>query len=326
MPFQTPILLITFNRPNHTQQVFDEIKKQKPVKLFVFQDGLRVGNILDIEKCKAVRTIFETQLDWDCELHTNFSSVNLGCGKGPSTGISWFFEHVEQGLIFEDDAVPNSDFFQYAEELLKRYKENVDIRAISSMKVDQKIYGDASYYFTMLNRNLCAWATWKRAWKDFDYYMEKTTGTDLKKALKKYRVTIRENDYWRERLDEIHTNRLNESSWDMQFVLSIWLNYGKGIAPNVNLSTNIGFDVEGTHTTSSDNPAANLQTYSILPLVHPDDLKMNRKSDLNYHKLYFQPLDYGISGIKRMPFRLNKKIKRYFGHEGSWIRKNNAIM
>ena len=93
--FKTPILLITFNRPDHTRQVFEAIKKQKPAQLFVFQDGAREGNAGDIEKCKAVRAIFDEELDWECELHTNFSTVNLGCGHGPSSAITWFFEHVE---------------------------------------------------------------------------------------------------------------------------------------------------------------------------------------------------------------------------------------
>ena len=45
--FQTPILLISFNRPVHTKQIFEEIKKLKPKYLFVFQDGERVSNVED---------------------------------------------------------------------------------------------------------------------------------------------------------------------------------------------------------------------------------------------------------------------------------------
>lgn len=318
--FTTPILLITFNRPKHTHHVWDAIKKQHPKHMYIFQDGPREGNKTDKEKCSAVRAIFDEPLDWDCEIKTFYSDVNLGCGKGPVTGISWFFENVEAGLIFEDDAVPHSDFFDYAAQLLDRYYNHAEIRAIGSMKIDRRQYGNSSYYFSMMNRNLCAWGTWRRAWKDFDYYLDNISIKELRKSLRKYSAGSKEILYWSERLQEIHSDRLNESSWDIQFLISIWLNKGMGICPNVNLSSNIGFDSEGTHTTNLDNPAANLETHPILPLTHPTKIKINRLSDLNYDKLYFQSVEYGWSGIKRFPFRMNKRVKLFLGKEGSWFK------
>lgn len=319
--FQTPILLITFNRPNHTRQVFDAIKKQCPKYLFIFQDGAREGNEADIEKCKEVRAIFEEPLDWDCELRTFFSDANLGCGRGPATGITWFFENVEQGIIIEDDAVPAPDFFKYAEILLDKYNHNNQIKVIGSMHLDGKRYGDDSYYFSMMNRNLCAWATWKRVWKDFDYYLNDVTVEELNKALKDYHISLREREYWCERLMEIHSGRLSENSWDIQFLMSVWFCKGIGICPNVNLSTNIGFDTEATHTINSDSKGANIITESILPIVHPSKILSNRCADLNYHKLYFQPMEYGLSGLKRLPYRINKRLKKLLKHQGSWIKK-----
>ena len=320
--FSTPILLITFNRPGHTQRVFDEIIKQRPKYLYIFQDGAREGNVNDIEKCTKVRALFDESIGWNCELHTFYLEINLGCGKGPVKGITWFFDQVEQGVILEDDAVPAPDFFLYAEDLLNRYKGNQQIKAIGSMHIDDKKQGDFSYYFSMMNRNLCAWATWKRAWSDFDYFMDKITVLQLRSALKKYNATKKEINYWCERLSEIHSNRLNESSWDMQFLMSIWLINGIGICPNVNLSTNIGFDTEGTHTKSSFSKAANVSIDSILPLKHPSKIIINRRADLNYHKLYFQPMEYGMTGLKRLPFRMNRRLKNLLKHQGPWIKKS----
>ena len=42
--FKTPILLITFNRPDHVRKVLIEIRKQQPSQLYVCQDGARDGN------------------------------------------------------------------------------------------------------------------------------------------------------------------------------------------------------------------------------------------------------------------------------------------
>lgn len=53
--FNTPILLITFNRPTHTRCVLERILEAKPQELYVFQDGARVGNENDVQKCTEVR-------------------------------------------------------------------------------------------------------------------------------------------------------------------------------------------------------------------------------------------------------------------------------
>ena len=55
--FTTPILLITFNRHNHTRRVLTEILKQEPMELYVCQDGPRVGNENDKIKCQEVRNV-----------------------------------------------------------------------------------------------------------------------------------------------------------------------------------------------------------------------------------------------------------------------------
>jgi hypothetical protein len=189
------------------------------------------------------------------------------------------------------------------------------------MHLDGNRYGDGSYYFSMMNRNLCTWATWKRVWTSFDYYLKDLTEYKLYKVLKNYNVRLKESEYWCARLKEIHSDRLGESSWDMQFLMSVWLNKGIGICPNVNLSINIGFDIEGTHTKNPDSKAANLSTGSILPIVHPSKILINRRADLNYHKQYFQPMEYGISGLKRLPFRINRRLKKLLNHQGPWVKK-----
>lgn len=325
--FNTPILLITFNRPDHVRKVLTEILKQEPQSLYVCQDGAREGNENDRIKCQKVcEVIFELTSAYKAshinfELHTLYQDKNLGCGPGPATGITWFFENVEQGIIIEDDAVPHPDFFGYAEELLVRYKDNTDVRAIGSMHLDNYAYGDGSYYFSMMNRTLCAWATWRRAWQDFDLYLRSVSREQLNKCLKAYGCSLRMREYWCERLEEVQYDAYHYSSWDQQFWMSIWLHQGKGIMPNVNLCSNIGFDVEGTHTTNSSSVAANCACQPILPLTHPSDMHIQKKADLRFQQLYFEPWNYGWLGFKRLPYRLNKRLKRFVGHKGSWLKK-----
>lgn len=315
----TPILLITFNRPSHTRKVLEVIRMQQPKQLFVFQDGARNNNENDIVKCPEVRNVVKELVDWDCNLQTYYSDVNLGCGPGPAAAITWFFEHVEEGIIIEDDAVPHSDFFEYTTILLEKYRNDDSVRAIGSMKLYDVVFGDGSYYFSMMNRTLCAWATWRRAWNYFDYEMKKYSINDLKSAMKKYGATMREIEYWQERLEEIHKDCLGGTSWDQQFWMIIWLTGGRGICPNSNLSTNIGFDEFGTHTTDSNNVGSERPLEPILPIIHPSQDKIQRKADLLFHKVYFNSYEYGTTGLKRLPYRLNKRLKKLLGHKGPWI-------
>lgn len=320
---KTPVLIITFNRPSHTRKVLEAIMQQNPEVLYVFQDGPRAKVLSsDLVKCNEVRGVIEELTKGTrVRLNTLYSDKNLGCGPGPMTALNWFFSENEYGIILEDDAVPHPDFFPYCEELLLKYKDDHEVRAIGSMHLDTITYGDGSYYFSMMNRTFCAWATWARAWKDFDLYHRDVTRKQFNQCLKAYGCGLRMREYWCDRLAEVQKDAYHNSSWDQQFWMSIWLHHGKGIMPNVNLSTNIGFGADATHTFSSRSIGSNRKSASIMPLRHPSSSKIQSKADWRFQAIYFDPSQYGWVGLKNFPFRLNKRIKRIVGHEGPWFRK-----
>lgn len=318
-----PVLLISFNRPSHTRKVLEAVLVHHPQELFLFQDGPRHNNPSDIGKCKEVRAVFDSFLESNPGIvhHSLFSEVNLGCGPGPAKAISWFFEHVDQGIILEDDAIPHPDFFPYAEELLERYKYDYSVYAIGSMNIDMHKWGDGSYYFSMMNRNLCAWASWKRAWDQFDIQLEDVSRRKMDRALRRYKCGKIERLYWLDRLDEVHKDCCGGKSWDMQFFMSIWLKRGKGIIPNVNLSSNIGTVDDATHRMAAGNLIDNIPTQPILPLVHPTTIEIQNRADREFHYRYFEPQKKNWPPMKKARFVINKTLKRLIGHQGPWIRK-----
>lgn len=314
-----PVLLITFNRPEQTRRVLAALREYSPERLFVFQDGAREGNATDAVGCEKVRQAVDEMVDWQCDLEKYYSEVNLGCGPGPASAISWFLDHFEEGIILEDDAVPHPDFFGFATELLERYRDDDSVMAIGSMQLEGRHYGDGSYYFSKMNHTLCAWATWRRAWKYFDIGLKDFSRRDLSRALRHYGARLREREYWCARLDEIHEDGLHNSSWDQQFWMSIWRRGGKGILPNVNLCSNVGFGEGATHTWKKNSPIARQKTYAILPLVHPSDCSIQRQADYDFQRTYFDPHNYGKTGRKNLPYRMNKRLKRLLHHEGPWL-------
>ena len=85
------VLLLFFARPDHFEKVFKEVKKARPSKLYLYQDGPREGRPDDIEKIKACREIAEN-IDWDCEIHTNYQEKNVGCDPSEYISQKWMFE------------------------------------------------------------------------------------------------------------------------------------------------------------------------------------------------------------------------------------------
>lgn len=318
----TPILLIAFNRPDHTRRVLEAIMSAQPQDLYVFQDGARECNGRDAVRCEEVREVIEALTSGrGSAIHTFYSGGNLGCGPGPAAALDWFFENEEIGIVLEDDAVPHPDFFHFAEELLLKYKDDQSVCAIGSMNVDTRKWGSGSYYFSMMNRNLCAWATWRRAWERFDLRMLDVSRHELSKALRWYGCGVLEREYWCDRLDEVHKDGCSGRSWDMQFFMSIWLHHGKGIIPNVNLSSNIGTVGEATHVMQMGNLIDNVPTHPVMPLIHPSSCEIQREADREFHFRYFEPdkLEWGLP--MTCHHLLNKKLKRLVGHHGPWLKK-----
>jgi len=248
--FETPILLIIFNRPDTTQIVFNAIRQIQPRVLFVAADGPRNNVPGDIALCEKTRKTI-SNIDWDCEVNLLFSDTNQGCGYGVSSAIDWFFNNTQAGIILEDDCLPNPTFFRFCEELLSYYQNDLRVMHISGNNfLFGKKRGNASYYFSRYTYNW-GWATWRRAWKFYDA--------------------------------NLVPEETRSHIWDAPWRLSVEKNNGLSVLPNINLVTNIGCGrIDATHTTIHDPKYDHLPSFAIdFPLIHPK--KMERSdSYLDY--------------------------------------------
>ena len=70
------VLLLFFNRPSTFRLVFDEVRKARPSRLFLYQDGPRSDKDLrGIAECRAIAE----QIDWECDVHRMYQEKNVGC-------------------------------------------------------------------------------------------------------------------------------------------------------------------------------------------------------------------------------------------------------
>lgn len=323
MIFETPILLITFNRPGHVKRVLDAVLSIKPLDLFVFQDGARKGNEDDVKKCFEVRRVVETMIEEsEVKLHSFYANKNLGCGKGPVTAINWFFENNEKGIILEDDCLPSKDFFLYCQELLDKYKEDPLVGFIGGSNYGYEIKDGVSYCFGSGHHQTWGWASWRRVWNSFEYDLDSFHDkNDFKKVIKKYYKSLRQQDYWIDIFQKVKEDQMKNSCWDYQFYFAVWRNGMSAICPRVNLVSNVGCGADATHTRGQNNVMLNRSVDSILPLTHPDKIIHNYRIDDYLMRNYIIPYNYGLSGLRRLPYRINKKIKSLVGHKGPWLKK-----
>jgi hypothetical protein len=287
---QTPILFLIFNRPDTTKAVFESIKSIKPLKLYIAADGARGNKLGEDLLVEETRAIIQS-IDWDCEVKTLFRKENLGCKVAVSSAIDWFFENEEQGIILEDDCLPNTSFYGFCEELLNYYKTNERVFHISGNNFqDGMTRGDGSYYFSKYN-HIWGWATWRRVWKTYDVNMK-----DLTKALdlKVFENTLSKSElsFWLNCFEEIKAGKKN--TWDYQTMLNQWLHNGLTIIPNHNLVTNIGFG-GGTNTSVEVKGLSNIETKTMDKIVHPSFIYSNKTADDYTYKTKYNPqLTYTI--------------------------------
>jgi hypothetical protein len=279
--FDTPVLYLIFNRPNLTEITFPSICKIKPKKLFIAADGPRIGNINDEISCKIVRDYVLSKIDWDCDLKILFRENNLGCGLSVSSALDWFFSYVDEGIILEDDCLPNKSFFVFCENMLEKYRDENVVGHISGTNLiynnSNIINNSCSYYFSAII-HIWGWATWKRSWKNYNFHLSNIYFDHNKKFYNKIFIHEEINKFWSNKFKDTKNKFID--TWDYQLQFSLWSNNQLAITPQVNLITNLGFGEQATHTKNRFDILSNLPNTDIKKIFHPRAIKINSRLDL----------------------------------------------
>lgn len=243
-----PILVMAFNRPAHLSVLIDRLSEIRPHRVYFAVDGPREHRADDVQGVRECHGLIEA-IDWIPEKHTRFQATNLGCGLGVSTAIHWFFAHENEGIILEDDIIPNQSFFPYCATLLDRYRDDPRVFAISGCNFVPKEFqsrpGDP-YRFSQIP-HIWGWATWRDRWQH-----HRLDIADWRKQLPPHELWRRSGRsvsgalYWAGTFELLARKEVD--TWDGQLVLASMVRRQWTATSNVNLVENIGFDALATHT------------------------------------------------------------------------------
>ena len=325
-----PVLLIFFNRPGCFEKVFEQVKKARPSKLFLYQDGAREGNerdLIGIEKCRKIAS----DVDWECDVKTLYQERNYGCDPSEYIAQKWAFSHVDKCIILEDDDVPSQSFFPFCKELLDKYADDQRINMICGMNNLETFESPYSYLFTQTG-SIWGWATWKRV---VDEWEPNYDVLEDEYNLRKLKDCLAERGLFTEsRLNVWKTNKASGvEHYETINGLNQYLHNRLNIVPTKNMIINIGNTPEGSTHSAADlsllprglRKIYTMKSYEIdFPLVHPKYVI----DDVEYQKALFRLMGTGHpwvnvyrkieksililkkQGVKELSRKIDKKLRR----------------
>jgi len=269
---QTPVLMLFFNRPEQFFQVFEQVAKARPAKLFLYQDGARIerNDIPGINKCREVLG----HINWECEVHTWFREKNYGCDPSEYLSQKWAFGEVERCIVLEDDDVPCQSFFTFCEEMLERYKDDERVNIISGMNTLGKYNDENADYFFSTMCSIWGWASWRRVVEKWDetyaFLDDETTVGNI--------LELKEGTQSQVLIQAAKNHRSSGVPfYETILATDMFLNHRLNIVPSKNLISNIGIAATSTHSADSIEKIPhgirrvfNMKTYEYkFPLRHP---------------------------------------------------------
>ena len=276
------VLIIFFVRDEVLKQTFEAVKKARPRRLFLWQDGPREGRPDDLEGIERCRKVVE-DIDWDCEVYTQYHDSNFGCDPSTFYAQKWAFSLVETCIILEDDMVADNSFFRFCQELLEKYKDDERINHICGVN----FFGeskDCPNDYLFAHNGTGAWASWRRVAKgwdetysflDKDYYLKNLESKDKKELVKVSREIA------------IGRRATGKAFWESILGFDCLLNNRLVIIPKHNMVSNIGLTENATHGANPKlMPKSARRLFNMpiheqqFPLKHPEYVV----ADQNYYK------------------------------------------
>jgi hypothetical protein len=296
MPANYPVAVFLYKRPKLVKILLDKVIDSGANKIYLFSDAGKTSQ--DKTQVSEVRLILKEYIHSYPQIRfiKHYSKKNLGLQHSIVGGVTKVLQTEKAAIFLEDDCMPHPDFFPFVREMLDKYKNEPKIMSVTGSGVGK--HSESSYDFSKYQQ-CWGWATWARAWSQFD---EQMIGIDTKKWQVKSRLiwpNFIMRYYWTTMLRLTKAGQVK--SWAFRWSYAHLKRGGLAALPSGNLVSNVGFDTSATNTTTH-SPLANMTTSSIsFPLKHPNKVVENIQLSRNVEKCYYNnPI--AILGMLRQLF------------------------
>ena len=116
--YKTPIIFLTYKRPEETKKILEIFLEIKPKKLYIFQDGQK-SDFNKNEKKNHKQTSKIIQNFSKIKAKKVFFSKNIGQKYIGFKILNKVFKYEEKAIILEDDCIPEFGFFRFCDLMLK---------------------------------------------------------------------------------------------------------------------------------------------------------------------------------------------------------------
>ncbi len=238
-----PLALFIYKRPEHTRQMIASLQDcegfaQSPI--YVFADGPKQPE--DVPSCREARAEARRLLGRDAIYLER--DVNIGIEDSLIAGVTDLCDRHGLAVVIEEDLIVSPHFLKFLNTGLRRYEDEPRVMQVCGYMYDVPQFNQRTDAFFLPMTSSLGWATWKRAWDQFD------------REATNWRVRLRdEQDRKRFDLDgqfnysrmlSRHMNSGNPA-WDIRWYYSVFSAGGFALFPPRTLVFHAGFDGTGTH-------------------------------------------------------------------------------
>jgi hypothetical protein len=298
----SPIILFVYSRPVHTLRTLEALAQNvlaEQSDLFIFCDGAKANATeTTLQKIAEVRRLIRSQ-QWCKSVTIIESEINKGLAASVIEGLTKITNQYGKAIVLEDDIITRKGFLTYMNQALDLYEADNQVFGIAGYALPVPAHMPDTFFLPIVSS--WGWATWKRAWQEFENTPQKFINYLKTNQLeKKFNFGFLGNY-------EILEGRVANSidSWAVCWYASMFIKKGLYLYPRCSLVSNIGFDSTGTNcdedpfyatheTTDFVNPSR------IAPMLVPEIVQA---VDKNLRK-HFAP--------KPLYVRIFNRLKRIF--------------
>lgn len=238
-----PVVIFAYRRPDHLRNTLDSLIRCEGFEhslVIVYCDGPR--NSAERDSVMATRELARSMLGDQAEYH--FSEVNLGLSRSVIAGVSDAVDRFGRAIVVEDDLELSPSFLTFMNHALDRYIHNERVFQVSGYMFDvPELNSSRSALFLPFTVSW-GWATWKRAWDQFDPLASGWEALRTDKELRQRFGLDGTYDYATMLIRQMTGLR---DSWAVRWYWTVFKANGLVLFPPVSLVSNTGFDGSGTH-------------------------------------------------------------------------------